>query len=104
MPSKATTNVTIKTHRDHRRLSLLTSLANGNFTPPASQDAVRQRWQAVPHALQVGALDFGHHHPGLFGALGQDLAPGVNHHAVAPGATAILVGATLGCREHVSQV
>jgi hypothetical protein len=66
--------------------------------------AVAQRRQACANLGDAGGVQVGHHHTGAFGQARQHLAPGVNDHAVAPGAAAAGVTPALGTGEHVALV
>ena len=65
---------------------------------------MRQRRQLLPHGLYASRVELGQHDAHAFVAHRQHLAPGVDDHAVAVGAAAVLVHAALRRRDHVALV
>src|SRR5467141_1266293 len=68
------------------------------------QPAVSDRGKARAHLRLEQGIDVGHDHAGPGGPLGDDLAPGIDHHAVAVSLPAVRVLSALGRREHPGEV
>ena len=69
-----------------------------------SEAAVRQRGQAAAYRLQFFKIEIGAQHAFAFGQAGDDVAPGVDNHAVAVGAPAVVVAAALRGGEQIALV
>src|SRR5437867_1880569 len=65
---------------------------------------MRERGKAPAHLRLEHRVDAGHDHAGPGGPLRDDLAPGIDHHAVAVGLPAVRVLSALGRREHPGEV
>src|SRR5256885_656579 len=63
-----------------------------------------ERREAAAYLRLKRRVDAGHDHAGPGGALGDDLAPGIDHHAVPVRAPAVRVLASLGRGEHPREV
>src|SRR5712692_2754615 len=71
---------------------------------PLLQHPVRQGGKAFSQLRLDLRVDIGHDHAGPCGPLGDDFAPGIDHHAVAVGLAAVRVPSPLGRREHPGEV
>src|SRR5258706_936400 len=68
------------------------------------QPAVSERGKARAHLRLEHRVDVGHDHAGPGGPFGDDLAPGIDHHAVAVRLPAVRVLSPLGRRENPGEV
>src|SRR5258706_13020427 len=68
------------------------------------QPAVSERGKARAHLRLEQGIDVGHDHAGPGSPLGDDLAPGIDHHAVTVSLPAARVLSPLGRREHPGEV